>query len=78
GKNSFERHRNRVSLVISRLEALSPLKILSRGYSVSRKLPQAVLLKTVNDILAGDTMETILADGRVISSVEQVEKSRGK
>ncbi len=78
GKNCFERHRNRVSLLMSRLEALSPLKILSRGYSVSRKLPRAELLKTVNDILAGDRMETILADGRVISFVEQVKKSKEK
>jgi len=37
GKNLFERFRNGLSLILSRLEALSPLSTLARGYSVSRR-----------------------------------------
>ncbi len=72
GKNSFEKHRNRLSLSLSRLDTLSPLKILARGYSVSRKLPEGRLIKSVGDISPGDRMETILPDGHVVSSVEDV------
>ena len=73
GKNSFEKQQNRLSLLISRLDALSPLKILARGYSVSRRLPKKTLVKSVRDILPGDRMETILPDGRVISFVEEID-----
>jgi len=76
GKNSFDRHRNRLSLSVSRLDTLSPLKILARGYSVSRKLPGKLLLKSVEEILPGDKMETILSDGHIVSLVESVVEKR--
>ena len=76
GKNRFDVFKNKLSLVLSRLDALSPLNILARGYSVSRKLPQHKLLKSSKDILPGDRMETILADGSVVSFVEKVNKKR--
>lgn len=78
GKNSFEKHKNRLSLFLARLESLSPLKILARGYAVSRKLPQGNLIRSVKDILPGDRMETVLADGRVKSFVEEVKTDKMK
>ena len=78
GKNRFEKHRNRLSLSLARLENLSPLKILARGYAVSRKLPQGSLIRSVKDILPGDRMETILADGRVKSFVEEAKTDKKK
>ena len=72
GKNSFEKHKNRLSLTATRLEALSPLRILARGYSVSRRLPSAKVLKSVNEITPGDRMETVLPDGQVVSFVEKI------
>jgi len=74
-KNIFEMHKNRLSLAASRLDTLSPLKILSRGYSVSRKLPEVLLLKTVAVVKPGDIMETTLADGRLVSKIEKVKKN---
>ncbi len=78
GKNSFDMNKNRLSLALSRLDTLSPLKILERGYSVSRRLPNKVLLKSVNDVHAGDRMETILPDGEVVSFVEEIVKTKKK
>jgi exodeoxyribonuclease VII large subunit len=72
GKNSFEKHKNRLSLTAARLEALSPLRILARGYSVSRRLPTETVLKSVSEIMPGDRMETVLSDGRVVSFVEKI------
>jgi len=74
GKNSFEKHRNRLSLLLSRLEALSPLKILARGYSVTWRLPDRRLLKSVVDIHTGDSLETILSDGHIVSSIKDIKK----
>lgn len=76
GKNSFEKHRNRLFFSVSRLDALSPLKILARGYSVSRRLPEKRLLKSIVDIHTGDRMETILSDGHIVSLIEEVVKKR--
>ena len=78
GKNSFEKNRNRLSLVLARLETLSPLSILARGYAVSRKLPQGSVIRSVKDILPGDRMETVLADGRVKSFVEETKTDKKK
>ncbi len=76
GKNSFEKLGNRLSLSMSRLDALSPLKILGRGYSFSRKLPGRMVLRSVADIRPGDRMETILSDGHVVSLIEDTVKER--
>ncbi len=70
GKNSLERHKNRLSLRLSSLEALSPLKTLARGYSVSRGADNHALIKSLKDIDEGGKMETILPDGRLVSVVE--------
>ncbi|MCP4685194.1 MAG: exodeoxyribonuclease VII large subunit [bacterium] len=74
-KNSFERHKNRLSLGLANLDALSPLKVLARGYSVSRRSDNQELVRTLLDIAEGETMETILAEGRLISRVEKVSKN---
>ncbi|HWR84236.1 MAG TPA: exodeoxyribonuclease VII large subunit [Candidatus Deferrimicrobium sp.] len=70
GKNSFTSNRNRLYLCLSRLEALSPLRILARGYSVSRKLPEKNVIKSIATVRPGDKMETIVSDGRVVSQIE--------
>ncbi|MBK7143521.1 MAG: exodeoxyribonuclease VII large subunit [bacterium] len=70
GKYHFDAHKNRLSLFISQLEALSPLKVLARGYSVARKLPAGPVLVAHNEITPGDRLETVLAKGKIISVVE--------
>jgi exodeoxyribonuclease VII large subunit len=74
GKNSLVKQRNRLLLSVSRLDALSPLKILIRGYSVSRSWPDKRILKSTADIRVSDRMETILIDGHVVSLVENIVK----
>jgi exodeoxyribonuclease VII large subunit len=69
-KNSFAGHKNRLSLSLSRLEGLSPLGILARGYSVTRIADQGGLVRAAGDVREGDLIETILARGRLISRVE--------
>ncbi|MEW5797199.1 MAG: exodeoxyribonuclease VII large subunit [Candidatus Zixiibacteriota bacterium] len=76
GKNLFERFRNGLSLGLSRLEALSPLKTLARGYSVSRRVSDQKVVRSHEDIGEGERMETIIADARLISLVETVRKGQ--
>jgi exodeoxyribonuclease VII large subunit len=80
GKNIFDNYKNRLSLNLSRLEALSPLAVLARGYSVSRLLPAGNLLKSVAVLRPGHKIESTFADGLAISTVEEIKKvkSRGR
>ena len=62
----------RSNSLIQRLEALSPLAILSRGYSLSMLLPQESIIKDVSGIKTGDKLKTVLHKGAFISLVEEV------
>ena len=53
-KNLFEKN-------VTRLELLNPLKILSRGYSVTKKDDKMV--KSKKDLKKGDKIEIIFSDG---------------
>ncbi len=55
-----------------RLEALSPLKVLQRGYSVTFG-PDGSLLRSVDGLRPGDTMTTRVHRGRISSEVLTVE-----
>ncbi|MFH1191375.1 MAG: exodeoxyribonuclease VII large subunit [Candidatus Omnitrophota bacterium] len=62
----------RSSALIQRLEALSPLSILSRGYSLTVLMPQGTILKDACMIKAGDKLKTVLHKGAFISQVQEV------
>lgn len=58
--------------ISARLESLSPLNVLSRGYSVSLKLPGRIVLRDVSGLKPGDRIETRLNKGKFYSRVEEV------
>ncbi|MFA5199322.1 MAG: exodeoxyribonuclease VII large subunit [Candidatus Omnitrophota bacterium] len=75
--NSNIRHfiefaKERTSSLIQRLEALSPLSILSRGYSLNMLMPDGTIIKDYSQVKTGDKVKTILQKGAFISSVEEV------
>ena len=57
------------------LESLSPLKVLSRGFSVTLADDGKRVVRSTSEIVAGDAIETRLPDGRIISRVEEVRQS---
>ncbi|PHM75253.1 exodeoxyribonuclease VII large subunit [Xenorhabdus kozodoii] len=67
------RYREKFAVSCSRMEAVSPLATLSRGYSIS-EVPDGKLLKQVKQVKAGDMLKTRLQDGWVESQVTQVKK----
>ena len=72
GKNLLAKHKNSLSLVHSRLESLSPMAILERGYSVTRKTETGELIKSVKDLKAGVNIETLLKDGSIYSRADKI------
>ena len=57
------------------LQALSPLKVLSRGYSLTQK-SDGTLLRSAASVAPGETLTTRLASGLVHSAVTSVEIER--
>ena len=63
----------RLAAAAGRLEAGSPLHLLARGWSVTRRAGDTGALRSVAGLAAGDPLETLLADGRITSRVERIE-----
>lgn len=56
-----------------RLDSLSPLSILKRGYSITRKVPEMRIIKDPAQVKAGDEINTILARGTINSLVKKTD-----
>lgn len=74
GKNLLEIKKNSVSLILSRLETLSPKAILKRGYAVLMAVPEGGMIKSIADLERNDIIEAILADGSVTAQVKDIKK----
>ncbi len=54
------------------LEALSPLRVLGRGYSLTRDAAKHSLLRKTSDFQVNQQIETTVSDGTVLSRVESI------
>ena len=70
----FDTFRKTAAMAQFRLEALSPLAVLHRGYSVCRAIPDGRVVRSVDDATAGSQLETIVTDGAIVSIVDAVRK----
>jgi len=76
-RHSIEIQRQRVGGLSGKLNSLSPLSILQRGYSITRKLPSLQILRDAAYVKEGDKMEVKLYKGTLICGVEKIEKLKG-
>lgn len=60
-KNKQEKQKGRYMQLVSKLDALSPLKTLYRGYSITEK--DGKIVKSKNDLQKGDIVNIRLEDG---------------
>ncbi len=58
------------------LEALSPLKVLQRGYSITTRAAEGALIRRADQMHTGELIMTRLGNGRISSRVEQVYPER--
>lgn len=59
-----------------KLEILSPLAVLARGYSVTYSGSEDKILKDAGSIKKGDNIKTILHKGEILSKVEEIINAR--
>ncbi len=57
--------------VEGRLQALNPMAVLQRGYQMSVRADSQQIVASYRDVAAGDRMVTFLADGRIVSVVQE-------
>lgn len=60
---------------IEKLSSLSPLNILSRGYSITFKMPAGQIIKDAKFIKVSDTIKTRLHKGEILSIVTEVRQN---
>jgi exodeoxyribonuclease VII large subunit len=61
--------------VAAKLDTLSPLAILGRGYSVCRQLPDLSIVTRAASVAEGGRVEVLLAEGGLICRVEERRQS---
>lgn len=73
-RHSIELRKKALHGVISKLDSLSPLAILARGYSITRKLPSLSVVRSSADVQHGERVDIRLHEGRIVCVVEDVSR----
>jgi len=61
--------------VAARIEALSPLGVLARGYSICERSSDGLILRRGTDVEGGDQVRIRLQEGQLVCQVEEVIES---
>ena len=59
----------------AKLDAMSPLKVLSRGYAMAQKYDGAVITKA-SQLVSGETVTVRISDGRFTAQVQTIEEEK--
>ena len=66
----MRRLKERLSANAAHLDALSPLAILERGYSIAEKLPEKTIVTDAGAVEIGDQLRIRFSQGKAICRVE--------
>ena len=69
-----DRQRRRLSEAAARLDALSPLAVLGRGYAIARRERDGCILRSAQEVVLGERLELRLALGRVGVEVARIDR----
>ncbi len=65
--------KERLNSIAGKLKVLSPLNILARGYSITYKLPENEILKSISQVTMKDRVKVKLHRGEIICTVEETD-----
>ncbi len=71
---SYQMHykREKLAAIAKHLEAVSPLSVLSRGYSLVRRLPDQRLITEAGELKIGDRVEILFRRGKARAKIEEI------
>ena len=72
--HALNTEREKLSGIAGKLESLSPLNVLKRGYAITTRLENSKPLRNIIDLSKGDKIKTNLSKGSIISEILSVEK----
>ncbi len=72
-QNFISLKKEKILALLGKLEALGPLAVLKRGFSVSLKLPEEKVITSVKKIKVGDLLKTKLSDGFFTSQIKEID-----
>jgi exodeoxyribonuclease VII large subunit len=70
----LESKKGTLSTTLARLNALNPLAILERGYSVTRTLPNYAMVKDIHQVSVGEHVEVTVSRGAMVCCIERKEE----
>ena len=71
-ERNLDKHKKMLEFSVGRLNAVSPLNTLKRGYSITMMDEQVV--KSIDQVKKGDALEIRIIDGKIISKVLKTEE----
>ncbi len=72
-RQNLQRQQQRVQLGVHRLDALSPLATLQRGYAIVRRADNNLIVRNTRDILPGERLQARLAQGSLLCVVDKIQ-----
>jgi exodeoxyribonuclease VII large subunit len=72
--NRVKASRHRFDAAVGRLDSLSPLAVLGRGYSLTRLLPSGAIVRSAAQTRPGDAIEILLHQGVLDARVERLKE----
>lgn len=70
-KQRLQQMRERLQAEAARLETLSPLNVLGRGYSLTRRETDSAVVRGSEQVKPGDRLKTTVQNGWIVSRVEE-------
>jgi len=72
GRASMRFHRQRVEVAAGRLQSLSPLAVLERGYGIARVLPSREIIRDASRLRADERVNVKVHRGEFVARVEKI------
>ncbi len=66
-----------LAALANQLESLSPIGVLGRGYSLTTRVSDGELIRSVANVTVGDEIHTRFGNGAAVSRVERIESNSG-
>jgi exodeoxyribonuclease VII large subunit len=74
-RHGIEIRKKRLEGMLGKLDSLSPLAILRRGYSITRKPPSLEIVTSASQVREGEKVEVRLHEGTLLCGVERAKPS---
>lgn len=71
-RRHVDRRRRRVGELAARLDAMSPLAVLGRGYALARRHEDGRVVRRTRDVAIGDVLDVQLAEGAIEAEVTRL------